>query len=66
MRRTKSKSFCHLVLEIFDLLRKELDHPTANSADHMIVMFMVIMMLVICLVVAESHFAGQSSFGQEL
>src|SRR5215204_3913873 len=66
MRRAESKFLRHLVLEIFDVRRKEFDHLTALGADHMIVMLVIVMMLVIGLVIAESHFAREPSLGEKL
>ena len=57
MRGLKPKFVRHLVLQIFDLLRKELKDLAALRADHMIVVLVIIMMLVIRLVIAEPHFA---------
>ena len=66
MRRQKTELLCHFVLQIFDRFRKELEHATARGTDHMIVMIVVVMMLKICLVVAEPHFAGEPGLGEEL
>jgi len=63
MGRLKSKVVCHLVLQRLDLCRIELDHLTAISADHVVMVFVIKMMLVICFIVAESHLAGETGFG---
>src|SRR6185369_11835212 len=60
MRRTESEFVRHLILQIFDVGRKEFDDLPALGADHMIVMLMIEVMLVISLVVSETNFAGES------
>lgn len=65
MRRLKSQFVRHLVLHLFDGFRKELDHPTAFCADHMIVVLVIVMMLVVGLVVAKPHFTGQPGIDKE-
>src|SRR5205809_1110150 len=66
MRRTEPKFVRHLVLQRLDVRREELDHPTTFSADHMVVMLVVVVVLVIGLVVAETHFACERSLGEKL
>lgn len=61
----KSEVARHLVLEIFDLRTKELDDPSALKADHMVMMFVIVMVLVVCSVVPESHLAGKTSLCQQ-
>ena len=66
MRRPEPKVYRHLILEIFYLGRKELDHSSALSADHVIVMLMIVMVLVVGLVVAKPDFACQSGLREQL
>lgn len=58
MRGAKTKLVRHLILQVFDVARKELDDLAAMRADHVVVMLVIIMMLVVSFVVAESNFAG--------
>ena len=63
MGRLKSKVVRHLVLQGFDLSGVKFDDPTAVGADHMIVMLVIEVVLVICLIVAESNFASETRLG---
>lgn len=65
MRRQETELLRHFVLKVFDGLGKELEHAAARGTDHMIVMVVVVMMLKVRLVVAESYFAGQARLGQQ-
>lgn len=55
----------HLILQSFDLSRKKFDHLATLSADHVVMMFVIVMMFVVCLVVTESNFAGKAGLGKE-
>src|SRR4029079_14568758 len=65
MGRQKCEVVCHLVLHGLDLGRKEFAHTPAVRADYVVMMFMIEMMLVIGLVVAEAAFASEAGLGQE-
>src|SRR4051794_5618033 len=62
----KSEVVRHLVLQRLDIRREKLDHLAAFGADHVVVMLVIVMMLVIGLVVAKTHFAGEPGLCQEL
>ena len=64
MRRLKAEIASHLILKIFDCGRKKLDHFSTMRTDHMIVVLMVVMVLVIGPVVAESDFARETCLGK--
>lgn len=66
MSRLEPELSRHLILQLLDVGREELDHLAAVRADHMVVMFVVVMMLVVSLVVAKPDLSGQPSLGQEL
>lgn len=66
MGRAKAKLVRHLILQLFDVGRKELDYLTAMRADHMIVMFVIVVVLVVSLVVAKSYLACQAGLGEQL
>ncbi len=57
---------CHLILQILDLGGKKLDDRSAFGADHVVVMFVIVMMLVVCPVVTETNFSCKSRLGQKL
>ena len=65
MCRPKTEVACHLVLQRLYLGREEFDDFAAFGADHVIVMLVVVMMLVVGLVVAESHLTRKAGFGQK-
>ena len=52
----------HLVLKLLNVRRKEFNDAPALGADHVIVVFVIIVVLVICLVVPESDLAGEAGF----
>src|SRR5229473_6885741 len=66
--RSKLKSVLggHLVLNGFQLRRVELDNLSADRADHVIVMLVLVIVLVMCAAIAESRFAGQPRISQKL
>ena len=64
MCRPKAKVARHLILKVLNIGREKFDHFATLGTDHMIVMFVIIMMLVVGLVVAESDLACQAGFGQ--
>ena len=64
MRRSKAEIARHLILQILDSRRKELDDFAAMRADHVIVMLMIIVMLVVRFVVAETNFPSEPCFRQ--
>ena len=66
MRGPKAKFVRHLILKVFDVLRKKLDNLAALGADHMIVMSMVVVVLIIRLVIAEPNFPCEPGFGKKL
>ena len=66
MGRPETKVVRHLVLQRLDLCRIELDHFTAASTDHMIVVLVVVMMFVVCPVVAEPGLASKTGVSQKL
>ena len=61
----KSEVACHLVLQLLDGGRKELDDLAALGADHVVMVLVIIMMLVIGLVVAKSYLASEASLCQK-
>ena len=65
MRKPESEFVRHFVLELLDVGGKELDDAAALSADHVIVMLVIEMVLVVRLVVAKPHLAGEPCFSQE-
>src|SRR6266849_4002757 len=56
----------HLVLNSFQLRRVKLDDFSADRADHVIVMLMLVVMLVMSAAIAETRFAGQPGISQKL
>ena len=66
MCRLKAKVARHLILQVLDVGRKKLDDLAALSTDHMVVVFVIVMMLVIGLVIAKSDLTRQAGLGQEL
>src|SRR6266550_969840 len=66
--RSKLKSVLggHLVLNSFQLRRVELDDLSADRADHVIVMLVLVVVLVMSAAIAESRFSGQSRISQKL
>src|SRR5438552_14570 len=66
--RSKLKSVLggHLVLNSFQLRRVELDDLSADRADHVIVMLVLVIVLVMRAAIAESRFAGQPRISQKL
>ena len=66
MRRPEPEFVRHLVLEILDLGRKELQNFPALRADHMIVVFVFEVVLVLRFVIAKAHLPGQTRFRQQL
>lgn len=60
----EAKVVCHLILQCLDLGRVKLDHPATVGADHMIVMFMIKVMFVVSLVIAEANFTREPGLGQ--
>lgn len=66
VRGPEPEMVCHLILQSLDLGRVELDHTAAVSADHVVVMLMVIVMFVIGLVVAKTDLTGKARVGQQL
>lgn len=65
MGRQKSELLGHLVLKRFDSLGEKLDDQSATRANHMVVMFVIVVMLEIRLVVAKANFPCESRFGQK-
>lgn len=65
MRGEKAKVRRHLILQVLDLLRKELNDLSAFSADHMVVVLVIEMMFVVGLVVAKTHFASQAGVSKK-
>lgn len=65
VRGAKIEFLGHFLLKVLDRLREEFDHPPALRADHMVVMFVVIVMLKIRLVIAKSNLSGESGFRKE-
>lgn len=65
MGRNESKFGRGLILQVLDLGRKEFDHQTTGRTDHVIVVFVLKMVFVVCLVVAEADLAGQAGFCQQ-
>ena len=65
MRGPKPKTLGRFILHRFDLSRKKLDNHAAFSADHMIVMLVIVVMFVVGLVITKSDLAGQSCFGKQ-
>lgn len=65
MRRDELKLLCHFVLKPFDSLGKEFDNPPALSADHVIVMVVVVVVLKIGLVVAKPDLPGQTGLRKQ-
>ena len=65
MRRTEPEFVRHLILQVFDVGRKELNDLPAFGADHVIVVLVIEMMLVVGLVVSEANFAGQARFREK-
>lgn len=65
MRWFEPETTCHLILHLFNAGRKELDDFSALRADHVIVMFVVVMVLVIRFAVAKANLAGESRFGEQ-
>src|SRR5438552_2901729 len=66
MGRLKPEVVGHLVLKRFDIGRKKLDDSAALRTNHMVMMFMIIVMLVIGLIIAEPDFPGETGLGQKL
>jgi len=66
MSRDKAEVARHLILEFLDVRRKEFDHLSTFSADHMIVMFVIVMMLVVGFIVTKTNLAGEPGFSEEL
>src|SRR5205809_1130680 len=66
--RSKLKSVLggHLVLNRFQLGRIELDDFSADRANHVIVMLMLVIVLEVRAPVAETRFAGQPRIRQKL
>lgn len=65
MRGPEPKALRHFILQFLDRRRKKFDHLTALGADHMIMMFVIVMMLVIGLIVPKSHFPGETGLGEQ-
>ena len=65
MRRTEPEFVRHLVLQVFDVRRKELDHLPAFGTDHVIVVLVIVVMFVVCLVVTKTNFPRQPGFRQK-
>lgn len=66
MRRAEAEFVRHFVLHFFDLFREKFNNMPAFRADHVVMMFVIIMMLVICPVIAEPNFPCKARFRQEL
>src|SRR5258707_4754766 len=66
--RSKLKSVLsrHLILNSFQLRRVELDDLSADRADHVIVMLVLVIVLVMPAAIAESRFAGEPRISQKL
>ena len=62
---SKPEVACHLILKILDLLREKLDDKAAFGTDHVIVMFVIVMVLVISPVIPEADLARESCLGQK-
>src|SRR5215510_3073261 len=56
----------HFVLDCFQFRRVELDDLSALRADHVVVMFMLVIMFVVRATVAEAGLARKPSLGQQL
>src|SRR5687768_9700474 len=65
MRRAKAEFVRHLVLQLLDVLGKKLDHLSALSANHVIVMLVVVVMFVIGLAVAKPHLTSKTRLGKQ-
>ncbi len=65
MSRLKAKAYGHLILQLLYVGRKELDHLAAIGADHMIVVFVIVMVFVVGLAVAETNLTRKAGLGQE-
>lgn len=65
MRQFEIMFGSNFFLHRFKLFGIKLDDLAAFGADHVIVMFVIIVMLVIGFAVAETHFTRQSGFGQK-
>lgn len=65
MRRDEPELLRHFVLKHLDRFRKKLDDPAALSADHVIMMVVVVVVFEIGLVVAKSDLPGQPRLGKQ-
>ncbi len=65
MCRSKAEVACHLILKVLNIRREKFDHFSAFGTDHMVVMFVIVMMFVVSLIVAKSDLASQSGLGQQ-
>ena len=63
MRWPESKFARHFVLKGLNIRREKLYHLTALSTDHVIVVFVIIMVLVIRAIVAKSNLARKPGLG---
>jgi hypothetical protein len=66
MRRSEFEFCGDFVLHRFQLGRKKFRHTSACRANHVVMMFVVVVVLVVCSAITESDFPSQSGFGQKL
>lgn len=66
MCRLETEVACHLILKVFDIGREKLDHFPTLGTDHVVVMFVVVMVFVVGLVVPEPNFSCKAGLCQQL
>lgn len=66
MRRSETEIACHLILQILDIGRKELDHLAAMRADHVVMMLVIVVVLIVGFVIAKPDLACETRLCQQL